>query len=202
MFYKVTVRDHVRVPPKIFNLPTKQAVINRIKKKFEGYISNEFGIVIDVADVREIGEGVIIAGDGASYFDTTFELYTFKPEMQEIVFAHTKDIADFGAFMNIGPIEGMIHIGQTMDDYVSFSKDKVLVGKETKRTLKIGDRCKARVVAVSYKDTTNPKIALTMRQPLLGKLEWIDEDMNKPKKEKDKEKEKEPKEKRGKAKKE
>ena len=45
-----------------------------------------------------------------------------------------KDIVDFGAFISLGPTEGMIHVSQTMDDYVSFSKDKVLVGKETKKT--------------------------------------------------------------------
>ncbi|MBI2143480.1 hypothetical protein HYU20_04040, partial [Candidatus Woesearchaeota archaeon] len=30
--------------------------------------------------------------------------------------------------------------------------------------------------AVSFKDIANPKIGLTMRQPGLGKLEWIEED--------------------------
>jgi DNA-directed RNA polymerase subunit E' len=88
-----------------------------------------------------------------------------------------KDIADFGAFITIGPTEGMIHISQTMDDFVSFSKDKVLVGKETKRTLKVADRCRARIIAVSFKDISNPKLGLTMRQAGLGKDEWVAEDM-------------------------
>ncbi len=87
-----------------------------------------------------------------------------------------KDIADFGAFLTIGPIEGMIHVSQTMDDFVSFSKDKVLVGKESKRTLKIGDVCKAKIIAVSFKEANNPKLGLTMRQPGLGKLEWADDE--------------------------
>ena len=60
-----------------------------------------------------------------------------------------------------------------MDDYVSFSKDKVLTGKESNRSLRVNDKCKARVVAVSYKDITNPKIGLTMRQDGLGRLDWV-----------------------------
>ncbi|MBI4449372.1 DNA-directed RNA polymerase, partial [Candidatus Woesearchaeota archaeon] len=64
---------------------------------------------------------------------------------------------------------------QTMDDFVSFSKEKVLVGKESSRVLKVGDRCRAKMIAVSYKDPSNPKLGLTMRQPRLGKLEWLDE---------------------------
>jgi len=175
MFYKIEVNDHIRVPPKVFQLETKDAVIQRIKKKYEGYISKELGIVIDVADVKNIEEGIIITGDGAAYFNTTFELYAFKPEMQEVVHGNVRDIADFGVFMNLGPIEGMIHISQTMDDFVSFSKDKVLTGKESKRNLRVGDRCKARIIAVSFKDVMNPKLGLTMRQPFLGRLDWSEE---------------------------
>ena len=175
MFYKIEVNDHIRVPPKVFQLETKDAVIQRIKKKYEGYISKELGIVIDVADVKNIEEGIIITGDGAAYFNTTFELYAFKPEMQEVVHGNVRDIADFGVFMNLGPIEGMIHISQTMDDFVSFSKDKGLTGKETKRNLRGGDRCKARIIAVSFKDIMNPKLGLTMRQPFLGRLDWSEE---------------------------
>ena len=39
--------------------------------------------------------------------------------------------------------------------------------------------CKARIIAVSYKDVANPKIGLTMRQEQLGKLEWIEENNSK-----------------------
>jgi DNA-directed RNA polymerase subunit E' len=177
MFYKTEVKDHIRVSPDLFNLSREDAIEVCIRKKYDGYISPELGIVIDLHKVSEIGEGIIIPGDGASYYETKFELFIFKPEVQEVVLGKIKDIADFGAFITIGPTEGMIHISQTMDDFVSFSKDKVLVGKETKRTLKVADRCRARIIAVSFKDISNPKLGLTMRQAGLGKDEWIVEDM-------------------------
>jgi len=69
-----------------------------------------------------------------------------------------------------------------MDDYVSFSKSNVLTGKEKGRTLKVGDSCRARVVSVSFKDISNPKIGLTMRQHRLGSLKWIEDDLKKEKK--------------------
>jgi DNA-directed RNA polymerase subunit E' len=186
MFYKTELQDHIRIPPSMFDVSVEEAVVQRVKKKYEGYISKDFGIVIDVANINEIGEGIIIPGDGAPYYDVKFELLTYKPEMHEIVFGKIKDIADFGAFMNLGPIDGMIHVSQTMDDFVSFSKEKVLTGKESKRTLKVGDRCRARIIAVSFKDLQNPKIGLTMRQGSLGKLEWLEEEAKKaePKEEK------------------
>lgn len=176
MFYKIELRDHIRVPPDIFNLPVKDAVVKRLKVKYEGFISQDLGIVIDVSNVKEIGEGIIIPGDGASYYNTTFELLTFKPELQEVVTGRIKDIVDFGAFINLGPIEGMIHVSQTMDDFVSFSKDKTLAGKESKKVLKVNDICRARIIAVSFKDSANPKLGLTMRQQGLGRLDWIEEE--------------------------
>ena len=75
----------------------------------------------------------------------------------------------------------MIHVSQTMDDYVSFSKENVLTGKESKKVLKINDICRSRIIAVSYKEANNPKIGLTMRQPLLGNLKWIEEELKKQK---------------------
>jgi DNA-directed RNA polymerase subunit E' len=60
-----------------------------------------------------------------------------------------------------------------MDDFVSFTKEKVLQGRDSNRALKENDLCRTRVIAVSFKDVLNPKFGLTMRQPGLGKLEWV-----------------------------
>jgi DNA-directed RNA polymerase subunit E' len=72
-----------------------------------------------------------------------------------------------------------------MDDYVSFSKANSLLGKASKRSLKSGDLCLARVVAISHK-AGELKIGLTMRQPGLGKIDWIKEDLAKKKKDDEK----------------
>ena len=130
----------------------------------------------------EVGEGVIIPGDGAAYYKSRFKLLVWRPELQELVQGIISEITNFGAFIDLGVMKGMIHISQTMDDYVSFSKTNTLLGKVTKRGLKEGDLCLARVVAISHKGS-DPKIGLTMRQPGLGKLEWIKEDQLKKQKE-------------------
>lgn len=174
MYHKIEIKDHIRVPPRFFGMNVEEAVLRAIKQKYDGIITQALGVIIDVAEVKEIGEGIIIPGDGASYYETTFEIIAFQPELQEVIAGKIKDIADFGAFITLGPIDGMIHISQTMDDFVSFSKEKALSGRDTKQALRIGDTCRARVIAVSFKDVTNPKIGLTMRQAGLGKLEWIE----------------------------
>lgn len=180
MFYRVKVQDYIRVPPNMFHLSKRDSVLANIKSTYENFISKELGFVLSVIDIGEIKEGVIVPGDGAGFYQTEFELLTFKPELNELVYGRIRDITDFGAFMDLGGAEGMVHISQSMDDFVSFSKDKVLQGKKTNHSIKVNDKCRARIIAVSYKDLHNPKIGLTMRQEGLGKLEWLHAEEKKP----------------------
>jgi DNA-directed RNA polymerase subunit E' len=180
MFYIVEVEDYVRVEPRLFGLKTSDAVAKQLQDIYAGYHDKEIGEVIGIISILEVGDGVIIAGDGAAYYNSRFKLLVWKPELQELVFGIIEEITNFGAFMNLGVMKGMIHISQTMDDYVSFSATNTLLGKDSKRVLKKRDACLARVVALSYKGD-NPKIGITMRQPGLGKLEWIKEEKNKSK---------------------
>ena len=178
MFYLTEVEDYVRVEPKHFGLATKDAVSEQLNESYVDSVTKDLGTVISVVSVDEVGEGIIIPGDGAAFYKSKFKVLVWKPELHELVFGTLKEITTFGAFMQIGSSQGMIHISQTMEDFVSLNKTGSLQGKSSKRSLNIGDNCFARIVAISFK-AGDPKIGLTMRQPGLGKLEWLEEDRNK-----------------------
>src|SRR3989344_1077109 len=182
MFYLSEVEDYVRVDPKLFGLPTSEAIDRQLKETYSNYYDRELGKVVSVIDVLEIFDGIIIPGDGAAYYNSKFRLLVWKPELQELTYGVISEITNFGAFIDLGVMRGMIHISQTMEDYVSFSKTNNLLGKSSKRSLKQGDLCLARIIAISHKGD-QPKIGLTMRQPGLGKLDWIKEDQIKKDKE-------------------
>src|SRR3989344_1329126 len=175
MFYIIEVEDYIRVETKLFGLPTMESVEQQLEETYKDYYDRTLGKVVKVIEVLEVGEGVIIPGDASTYYNSKFNLLIWKPELQEVVFGIISEITNFGAFIELGVMRGMIHISQTMDDYVSFSKANSLLGKASKRSLKKGDLCLARIVALSHKGD-EPKIGLTMRQPGMGKLEWIKED--------------------------
>jgi len=179
MFYERKVKGHIRVAPNLFDKDTKTAVMESLNHQFDGFISKDVGIVLGVTEIEEIREGIVIPGDGAAYYETIFNILAFQPEMQEVSLGKISDITDFGAFISIGPIDGMIHVSQTMDDFVSFSKSNILTGKDSNRSLKVNDLCRARIIAVSYKDIANPKIGLTMRQHRLGTLKWVEDELKK-----------------------
>ncbi len=178
MFYLAEVEDHVRVEPKHFGLPTDEAIAKQLDESYADKVNRELGYVISVVSVDKVEDGIIIPGDGAAFYKSIFKLLVWKPELHELVYGTISEITNFGAFMDIGPARGMIHVSQTMDDYVSLNKLGTLSGKASKRTIAKGDDCVARIVAISYKGD-EPKIGLTMRQPGLGKLEWLKEDKKK-----------------------
>lgn len=181
MFYLVEVEDYVRVEPRLFGLKTAEAVKEQLQTTYINYQDKDMGTVVDVLEVLDVDDGIIIPGDGAAYYKSRFKLVVFRPELQEIVYGTIEEITSFGAFMDMGVLRGMIHISQTMDDFVSFSKTGNLQGKDGKRSLNVGDNCVARIVAISYKGE-EPKIGLTMRQPGLGRLDWIEAEKEKSKK--------------------
>ncbi len=180
MFYLAEVEDYIRVEPKLFGLETREAVKQQLKITYSGFVNKELGYAVSVVDVLNVQEGVVIPGDGAVYYNSRFKLLAWKPELQELVYCIVKEVANFGAFMNMGVVDGLIHVTQVTDDYVNFSKSGALISRSGKKTLKKGDLCLARIVAVSYK-VGEPKMSLTMRQPGLGKLEWIKEEKRKSK---------------------
>jgi len=69
-----------------------------------------------------------------------------------------------------------------MDDRVDVDEENQrLIGKDTKRDVRIGDKVRTRIVAVSLNERAprESKIGLTMRQPGLGKWDWLEEDRRK-----------------------
>ena len=154
---------------------------SQLEESYTGFQDKDIGTVVCVLEVLSVNEGIVIPGDGAAYYESTFKIIVFRPELQEIVYGTIEEITSFGAFLNMGIVKGMIHISQTMDDFVSFSDTGSLAGKEGKKTLVKGDHCIARIVAISYRGD-EPKIGLTMRQPGLGKVEWVQAEKEKAKK--------------------
>ena len=181
LFKLTTLEDTIRIPPETFGNPLEAVGHQQVKAKYEGIVNEEFGYVIAVTNVTVSPIGKIIPGDGATYHKVNFSLLTFYPKIQEIVEGEVVEIADFGAFVRVGPIDALLHVSQLMDDFISYDeKQGVLLGKETKRKLMNGDQVRVRITAVSLgRAGSSGKIGVTARQPFLGKLEWIEQDIQK-----------------------
>jgi DNA-directed RNA polymerase subunit E' len=182
MFKLITLQDTIRIPPETFGNPLEKVGREQVKAKYEGVVDEELGYVIAVTSIQVSPIGKIIPGDGATFHKVTFSLLTFYPIIQEVVEGDVVEIADFGAFIRIGPIDALLHVSQLMDDFISYDeKQGVLLGKESKRRLSTGDQVRVRITAVSLgRAGSSGKIGVTARQPFLGKLEWLSEEKEAP----------------------
>lgn len=177
----VTVEDTIRIPPDKLNEPLHKVALEQLKMKYVGIIDDDLGYLIAVTDVNVSPVGKIIPGDAATHHKVTFSLLTFLPKVQEIIEGEVVEVTDFGAFIRIGPADALIHVSQIMDDFIVYDeKQGVFMGKESKRKVSIGDRMRVRITATSIgRGAGFGKIGVTARQPFLGKIEWIDEELKK-----------------------
>jgi DNA-directed RNA polymerase subunit E' len=191
MFNLITLKDTIRISPNKFDKPLDAAAYEELRGKYEGLVDEDLGYVISVNKVEVNPVGRIIPGDGGTHHQVTFSIMTFFPQLQEIVEGEVVEVADFGTFLRIGPVDALLHVSQLMDDFISYDERQgVLLGKESGRIIQRGDLFRVRMVAVSFpKGRSSGKIGVTARQPMLGKIDWINDEvkaMETPKEEKKK----------------
>ena len=186
--YMLTQAERVvRIPPVNLRENIGDVIDALTQASFEGKFGEDKTLTVLATKVEPIGPGRIVHGDGAVYQTVRYEQLVFRPKDNEIIEGVVVEVVKFGAFVRFGPMDGLLHISQIMDDRVDVDSDNQrLVGKDTNRTLGIGDRVKARIVSVDLneKNPADSKIGLTMRQPGLGKIEWLEEDRKNKEKEK------------------
>ena len=179
MYKKMMLKGVARLEPDHLGDPLEAAVERSLRDKYEAVVDKSLGTIVAVLGSDNIGEGHILAGDGSIYYEVDFEALVFKPEMQEIVEGEVVEIVKFGAFLSIVQFDGLLHVSQITNEYISYDeKNARLVSKESNKSLGEGDRVRARIIAVSLneKEPRESKIGLTMRQTGLGRLEWLEAD--------------------------
>lgn len=179
MYLKVQREDVVRIPPERLGEDIDDLAKEFTRSLLEGRVGPDKSLTLIASNVERVGEGRIVHGDGAVYQRVKYDAVVMRPMLQEIVDGMVVEILKFGAFVRFGPLDGLLHISQVMDDRVDVDEENQrLIGKDSKRDVRIGDKVRARIVAVSLNERAprESKIGLTMRQPGLGKLEWLEED--------------------------
>lgn len=177
MYYVHTLQDTFKMAPEFFDRDIDEVATQMLKRKYEGAIDKKLGVVVSVFNIRNISDGSILPGDPATHHMVEFDMLTYMPYVDEVVAGEVTELAEFGAFVRIGPIEGLVHVSQITNDFLNFDKKgPSFVSKKSGRTLKKGDIVLAKISTVSMKNTVkDSKIALTMKPEGLGKSEWITE---------------------------
>jgi len=181
MYYRMKLAGKVRVPPHRLGEELKSVILDVLQEQLEGSIDKEIGIFIAVTAVLDVGEGEIVPGDGAVYYDVDFESVVLRLSLQEVTEGLVVETTSFGAFVSLGPIDAMLHVSQISDEYINYDeKNSRLICQESKRFIGVNENIRARVVTLSLneREPRDSKIGLTMRQSGLGTARWLEEDLN------------------------
>lgn len=175
MYYIAEVRDTIRVIPNRFGENLEEVVLEICRETFEGTVSKDLGLTIVVIDLLDIGPGRLIPGDGAAFYDVKFSTLNYLPEDREFVIGDVVEVTDFGVFLRLGCVDALCHVSQVADDFYSYSsKQGALIGRESGKTISVGDRVRARIIAVTI-GKSQIRVGVTMRQAGLGVESWVEE---------------------------
>jgi len=169
MYYLHTRNDMVRIPPDRLDEDIAKVTMELAHQAFEGRMGPDQKLVVLITNLK-------------LYQPVRMDMLLFDVKIQEIIEGVVDQITEYGAFIRFGPLDGLLHVSQVQDDHINTDVgNQRLIGKETKRELRVGDKVRARIVTISLNEISprESKIGLTMRQPGLGKHEWIVEDQNK-----------------------
>ena len=178
MYKRVRLKDTVEVPPEHLADVTPERVKRLLQDKLEGRMDEDVGSVVSVSEVHDIGDGTVLPSRPGVYYEAEFDAVTFDPQMQEVVDGTVVEVVEFGAFVGLGPVDGLLHVSQISDEYLAYDgENQQLASTESNATLGVDDAVRVRVVTKSI-DERNPrdsKIGLTAKQPGLGKHGWLRE---------------------------
>lgn len=178
MFKLIVLAGRIEIPPFLFGQPKEISARIILAEDYEGIITRDYGFIIAVVDVLDVGPGLIIPNNANTFHECEFTILTFKPSISEVIEGDIVEIVDFGAFIRLGPLDGLVHVSQICDDYIAYETvGNRFIGKETGKILEVNDLVRARIIAVSLGTGRSGKLGLTMRQKFLGKHEWIEQDI-------------------------
>ncbi len=177
MYYINTIRDSISISPKYMGEDITKAVEETLRNKYERTMDRDLGVVLAVFNVRDISDGMIMPEDPNTHHHVVFDVLTFSLEVEEVVIGEVSELVDFGCFVRVGPLDGLVHLSQITTDFVNYDRKTLqFVSKNSGKSLKKGDVVYAKVSTISMRSNLkDTKIALTMRPDGLGKPEWIKE---------------------------
>jgi len=175
LYYVAKVRDTIRVEPNRFGENLEEVVLEICRETFEGTISKDLGFTVVVIDIKDIGPGRLIPGDGAAFYDVIFTTLSYLPEDREFIIGDVVEVTDFGVFLRLGCVDALCHVSQVSDDFFSYnSKQGALIGRDSQRRISVGDRVRARIILVTI-GKSQIRVGVTMRQAGLGVESWVEE---------------------------
>ena len=175
IYYISTIKYTLRVPPNRFDQNLTEILLELARESLEERILEKLGFIVAVLEAGDITIGRLIPGNAGAFYDAEFKILSYIPERGEVIEGQVIELIDFGAFVRVSTIDALCHVSQMADDFFSYNSGQdILIGKQTNLTIRRDEIVRGRIVVVGLQRNAI-RVGVTMRQPGLGKLDWIDE---------------------------
>ena len=174
MFYLVDVQEKVGIEAQNLKKDIKACAEERLE---EMHSKEENGVFLGVVEIKNIGEtGKILPEKPYIYFDIEYTSLFFQPAQNEIVDGIITEIAEFGPFVRLGPIEAFIHISQITKEKLTYNPEQdIITTKDGKFVVKRDEKVRA-LVANSAISEDKVRVNLTMKQDGLGLISMLEKE--------------------------
>ena len=103
MFVLALVADTIRIPPHLLAKPTALSVQSEIERRYPNKIIMDVGLVIcPYGPAIEIGDGILVPGDGGAHHQVIFQVVLFKPFVDEILVGIVTESKEEGVMVSVG----------------------------------------------------------------------------------------------------
>ncbi|KAH7104254.1 RNA polymerase Rpb7 [Auriculariales sp. MPI-PUGE-AT-0066] len=145
MFFIKELSHTIMLHPSYFGPRMREFLEKKLYADVEGTCSGQFGYIIAVIDVVNIGSGNVLPGTGQAEFITRYRAIVFKPFKGEVVDGVVRDVVKMGFFADVGPLtcfvsSQLIHPDMRFDPNSNppqFASEEQVIEKNTKVRLKI-----------------------------------------------------------------
>ncbi|KIY51911.1 hypothetical protein FISHEDRAFT_64042 [Fistulina hepatica ATCC 64428] len=145
MFFIKELTHTILLHPSYFGPRMVNFLESKLYADVEGTCSGQFGYIIAVVGLIDIGKGIVLSGSGQAEFITRYRAVVFKPFKGEVVDGIVDRVTKMGFFVNVGPLQvfvsqQLIHPDLKFDpnsNPPSFASDEQIIEKNTKVRLKI-----------------------------------------------------------------
>ncbi|KAI0030626.1 hypothetical protein K488DRAFT_79534 [Vararia minispora EC-137] len=145
MFFIKELTHTILLHPSYFGPRMLQFLESKLYADVEGTCSGQFGYIIAVVSILDIGKGMVLSGSGQAEFVTKYRAIVFKPFKGEVVDGIVTNVTRMGFFADVGPLtvfvsNQLIHPDLRFDHNANppaFASEDQTIEKGTKIRLKI-----------------------------------------------------------------
>lgn len=114
---EVKLFREIPIEPHLLTCNTEKIIKDKVWQIMKSVCSGEYGFVIRLNQIDEIGMGTVDTSTGSVVFPVRFTVTAFKPDINDIVICCVTSVTKTGFFCQIGPLEIFVPHTQIPESY-------------------------------------------------------------------------------------